>query len=219
MHKKRRILSTAPLFPRGAAKEKIPGLLPGLTAKAPFETNSFVGGISYGKIYLSKKTEDDDEFISLLESKQINYEMIDDSSAEIYGFRCIAPSERIIYPDKNSSSLVLLLEKDSFRTLFTGDSDFFSEYVYLSNIDEEINLLQAGHHGSKNSTSLELLTKLRPQTAVISCSRRNSYGHPSPELIERLEESGVKVYKTYENGMIKVTLRKNKFLVDGYLKE
>ena len=177
------------------------------------------GVISVGKIFLSKKTEDDDEFISLLESEQINYEMIDDSSAEIYGFRCIAPTERIIYPDKNSSSLVLLLEKDSFRTLFTGDSDFFSEYVYLSNIDEEINLLQAGHHGSKNSTSLELLTKLRPQTAVISCSRRNSYGHPSPELIERLEENGVKVYKTYENGMIKVTLRKNKFFVDGYLKE
>lgn len=158
--------------------------------------------IKLEKIYISEKTDYNDSLVRMIENNKISLERIEEGFEWNNTIKCLAPSAKINYPDANSASLVLLLENNNFRAIFTGDADFFSEYIFMDKINEPVNLLQVGHHGSKNSTSKELLERLYTDVAVISCSRKNSYGHPSPELLERLLEEGISIYKTFESGMI-----------------
>ncbi len=67
-------------------------------------------------------------------------------------------------------------------------------------------LLLAPHHGSRNSTGVELIRAASPAWAVISVGR-NQYGHPAPEVVERLEAAGVTVFTTRENGAVRFDLR------------
>jgi hypothetical protein len=59
-------------------------------------------------------------------------------------------------------------------------------------------------HGSKNSTMAELLNAVAPQISIISAGEVNPYGHPSPELLQRLEESGTRIYRTDQDGAVRV---------------
>jgi len=65
-------------------------------------------------------------------------------------------------------------------------------------------VLKVGHHGSKNSTMPEFLGAVAPQIAIISAGEENPYGHPSPELLERLEGSGSRVLRTDWGGAVQV---------------
>jgi competence protein ComEC len=57
-------------------------------------------------------------------------------------------------------------------------------------------VLKIGHHGSKNSTMPDFLAAVQPRIRIISSGEGNPYGHPSPELPERLEKAGVRIYRT-----------------------
>ena len=57
-------------------------------------------------------------------------------------------------------------------------------------------LLKIGHHGSRTSTSAELLDALQPRVALLSCGRRNRFGHPAPETVARTEAAGVRLLRT-----------------------
>src|SRR5262249_24608653 len=63
-------------------------------------------------------------------------------------------------------------------------------------IEAGVALLKIAHHGSGTSTSSDWLERQRPRWAVISCGRRNRFGHPSPRVLERLREHGVRVWRT-----------------------
>jgi competence protein ComEC len=65
-------------------------------------------------------------------------------------------------------------------------------------------ILKVAHHGSRTSTSGELLEVWRPQIALISAGRGNTFGHPAPEILERLESIGARVYRTDLHGRITV---------------
>jgi competence protein ComEC len=65
-------------------------------------------------------------------------------------------------------------------------------------------ILKVGHHGSRTSSSSDLLGSWRPQIALISAGRGNSFGHPTPEVIERLEAGGARIYRTDRDGQITV---------------
>ena len=65
-----------------------------------------------------------------------------------------------------------------------------------------LDVLVVGHHGSKYSTSTELLDMTRPRVAVISVEADNRYGHPAQEVLERLEAVGCDIYRTDEDGTI-----------------
>ena len=68
-------------------------------------------------------------------------------------------------------------------------------------------MLKVAHHGSAGSTTDELLETLRPAYALISVGRRNSYGHPSPETLERLSAHGVIIYRTAGSGAIQLRIQ------------
>jgi len=117
-------------------------------------------------------------------------------------------SKVFVYPpfgggDENERGLCLLTT-GAVTTLITGDMNSSSErsllrYYTLPKLD----LLVAGHHGSKNSTSGELLEMLKPDIVVIPVGR-NSFGHPSPDVLIRLEDAGAVVYRTDEHGHVTV---------------
>lgn len=110
----------------------------------------------------------------------------------------------------NEEGLFALCSQGSFDALITGDADSFVEKMLVKYYPiPDIELLMAGHHGSKYSTCAELLDILRPELAVISVGY-NSYGHPAPETLERLAAIGAVTYRTDENGHVTVRVREGK---------
>ena len=104
-------------------------------------------------------------------------------------------------PDSNENSLCVLFERENCVILVTGDRGRLGEMLLMHDYAlPEVDLLIAGHHGSKNSTSEELLSAVSPETVFISVGRQNAYGHPSGETLARLEEFGCLVYRTDLHG-------------------
>jgi len=98
-----------------------------------------------------------------------------------------------------------LFDTEKCDILITGDRDGFGERSLLRNVDiPKVDVLVAGHHGAKNSTCQELLEAVRPEIVCISVGEGNPYGHPAPELLERLAEFGCAVYRTDQNGTITI---------------
>ena len=105
----------------------------------------------------------------------------------------------------NENSLCILFETENCDILITGDRSAFGERMLLRSFDlPDVDILVAGHHGSGYSTSEELLAAVTPETVMISLSKDNNYGHPDPELLQRLEEQGCAVYRTDECGSITI---------------
>ena len=107
----------------------------------------------------------------------------------------------------NEAGLSLTCTAGDFDVLITGDMNEAVEHrlvKYKSLPDIEV--LMAGHHGSKNACSEELLLTVRPETAVIS-SGYNRYGHPAPVTLERLGAAGCGIYLTDQMGTITFTYK------------
>ena len=103
----------------------------------------------------------------------------------------------------NENSLCILFESENCDILITGDRSDFGERMLMRNAElPDVDLLIAGHHGSKYSTSEELLQTVRPETVIISAGEGNRYGHPHEELLQRLAQFGCNVYRTDLNGTI-----------------
>lgn len=103
----------------------------------------------------------------------------------------------------NDTSVVskVIYKNNSF--LFTGDMSSKIEQE-LVGVGSDLNsgVLKVAHHGSKYSTSDLFLENVQPEFAVISVGK-NSYGHPTPDVLQRLDKSGIKIFITSENGNIK----------------
>jgi competence protein ComEC len=107
--------------------------------------------------------------------------------------------------DVNERGLAVLYSDNGFDALITGDMSAENERELISAaVLPDIELLVAGHHGSKNSTSDELLNTVKPETAIISVGY-NSYGHPATETLERLALTGIMVYRTDVDGNVTIT--------------
>jgi len=117
----------------------------------------------------------------------------------------ISPKEKIdgkVLKDSNDTSVVTKLSYKDSSFLFTGDITSKGEKLLLNdNIDSDI--LKVPHHGSKYSTSQEFLNKVSPLVSVIQVGK-NSYGHPTNEVLTRLDNSGIKVLRNDTNGDIKI---------------
>lgn len=102
----------------------------------------------------------------------------------------------------NESGLCVLFQRENCDILITGDRNSYGEKDLLRQIDlPDLEVLIVGHHGSKYSTSAELLEAGKPDIAIISVGE-NSYGHPTNEVLERLTEFGCEVYRTDQQGTI-----------------
>ncbi|MBI1967137.1 MAG: DNA internalization-related competence protein ComEC/Rec2 [Gemmatimonadetes bacterium] len=103
--------------------------------------------------------------------------------------------------DANEHSVVLRVTYGGVRLLLTGDAGVPVEARLAGRVGA-VDLLKVGHHGSRSASSEEWLAELRPAWAVISVGRRNRYGHPAPEVLERLAAQGVTIFRTDQSGTI-----------------
>ena len=127
------------------------------------------------------------------------------------GFTCLNPSYNMRVDGANEYSTVLYMESGKFSALLTGDMEGEGlEQVKkcLKNTEYSggITLLKVAHHGSKYTTDEDFLKLVKPRFSIISCGRRNSYGHPHKELLERLSFAGSEIYRTDELGQITVSV-------------
>lgn len=114
----------------------------------------------------------------------------------------------------NSASLVVRGCVDGLCLLLTGDLDVAGERELLAYARREgasvrSDILKVGHHGSKTSTGPALLASVAPRLALVSAGRRNPYGHPSPEVVARMERRGIRVLRTDLHGRIEVRFRRD----------
>ena len=97
----------------------------------------------------------------------------------------------------NERSLVVLMEYGVTRWMSTGDADTASEALLAKSLQwDRCDALKIGHHGSRSSTSLGFLQKVRPALAVVSVGENNRFGHPDGEVIERLSLVCGRVHRT-----------------------
>ena len=102
----------------------------------------------------------------------------------------------------NESGLCVLFQRENCDILITGDRNSYGEKDLLRQIDmPDLEVLIVGHHGSKYSTTYELLEAGKPDIAIISVGE-NNYGHPTQEVLDRLAEFGCEVYRTDQQGTI-----------------
>lgn len=81
---------------------------------------------------------------------------------------------------------------------------------------DAVDVLKTGHHGSRYATSESFLQYIKPQYAVISCGKKNRYGHPHKETLERLQDAGAEVYRTDSSGAVILQIRTGKIMLHGY---
>lgn len=103
----------------------------------------------------------------------------------------------------NENSLCVLFDTEKCDILITGDRSSFGERMLMRRRQlPDVDILVAGHHGAADAASEELLAMVRPETVLISVGQENFYGHPSDKLLRRLEQHGIAVFRTDENGTI-----------------
>ena len=104
------------------------------------------------------------------------------------------------YEDVNDLSLVLMVEYEDTRFLFTGDMEMIAEDDMLDywgdSFDFSADVLKVGHHGSYSSTGYRLLRAVLPTYGVICVGGNNDYGHPHEEPLSRLKDAEVTIYRT-----------------------
>lgn len=116
----------------------------------------------------------------------------------------------ILFPDRdlsgsdtNTSSIVSRVIYGENEFLLTGDSPLSIEkYLISKGASLESDVLKAGHHGSKTSTSDEYVKAVKPKFAVISAGKDNKYGHPHQSVLDILNNNKVKILRTDEVGRI-----------------
>jgi competence protein ComEC len=121
------------------------------------------------------------------------------------GVRTVLASRKFKRAAENNSSVVLRLLLGGRVILLTGDIERESETDLLGRV-AHADVLKVPHHGSRSSSTGPFLDAVSPRLAMISCGRRNLFGHPHPEVLEALRERQIAVFRTDRGGSIDLTV-------------
>ena len=116
----------------------------------------------------------------------------------------------ILYPngdvsklETNTGSIIMRVVYGETEFMLTGDAPLSIENWLVTQKGElRSDVLKAGHHGSRTSTSDQFLAAVAPALVVVSAGEDNSYGHPHPEVLERVTKAGARILSTFESGTI-----------------
>lgn len=122
---------------------------------------------------------------------------------------------QILFPDTtflsenaiNNNAMVMRLVAKDVSILFTGDIEEIAEKQILQKVSSEqlkADILKVAHHGSKSSSSEAFLKAVNPKIAMIGVGAKNTFGHPSQEVLDRLEALDCKIYRTDQMGEITI---------------
>ncbi|MFC3292488.1 DNA internalization-related competence protein ComEC/Rec2 [Modicisalibacter luteus] len=117
-------------------------------------------------------------------------------------FRFLWPlADPAALPD-NDRSCVLLVSAGEQRLLIMGDTGTDVEAALLARVTDEVDVLVAGHHGSRTSSSLAWVTATRPSAVLFSAGRGNRHGHPHAEVVRRFHRTGGCLWNTAHDGAL-----------------
>ena len=126
--------------------------------------------------------------------------------------------EQIAVDDPNEHNTVYMIHYKGIKIMVTGDlleeDELKMVDCYRDTDTLECDILKIAHHGSKSSSSEEFLDAAKPKIAVIQCGRNNFYGHPHKQTLERLEERGIKVFRTDISGAVGIDIRGSRLSID-----
>ena len=174
--------------------------------------------IKVKNVIISKQSESSENFkqiMKIIRKKRINLIIVQkETKIKIDNFTTVdilSPQSENIADNMNDNSIVAKFEAYNFSILFTGDA---SEKIEKELIKEKINLksdiLKVSHHGSKTGTSEEFLKSVKPKIALIGVGENNKFGHPTKDVIKRLTENKIKIYRTDTDGEIRIKIKKSK---------
>jgi len=152
------------------------------------------------------------EWLNVIEDKQIKHEIATagqeiDSGSGIK-IEVLNPPAKLFQEtshDVDNNGVVIRVSWGKVSFLFTADIREEAEFALVRQRAKlKSTVLKVAHHGSKTSTSPQFLAVVNPEVAVISVGGNNTFGHPNPEVVERLVDrlSEEKVYRTDKNGTI-----------------
>lgn len=186
---------------------------------------SILESINVKKVVISKQASISEEylkFVNIIKERKIPVQIVKrgdkiNIDKQSY-FEILHPAEELMDDQKgglNINSIVAKLvyktSKEKFRTLFTGDIEEKGEQELLNKeIELQSEVLKVGHHGSKSSTTENFLDKVNPKIALIGVGEKNTFGHPSSVVIERLTRRKIRIYRTDINGEIKMSINKKR---------
>ena len=178
--------------------------------------DNIIDNFEIGKFYMPDKittTKTFRDVLDALERKQIKFNVPEIGDELSFGDVNI----RVIYvssdDELNDTSIVLKLIYKDISMLFMGDaSTKVEEKILLQDLKSDV--LKVGHHGSIYSTSEDFIKEVEPKISIIEVGKNNNYGHPRYEVIERLKNIGSKVFRTDEDGTIKVSSDGEKLKVE-----
>lgn len=108
----------------------------------------------------------------------------------------------------NEQSIIILIQYNSYKILLMGDATNHNEEKLIHKYHlSDVNILKIGHHGSRTSTSNSLLQSIRPKIALISVGKKNKYGLPNRQIIDRLRYNNIKVFQTNVNGEVNILFK------------
>ena len=122
----------------------------------------------------------------------------------------LSPPEVDLTREENDDSIIVLLKHDSFEALLVGDaglevleglSSTVNDLSENGTINGGLDVYKVSHHGSKYNNSFKLINSLKPNNCIISVGK-NTFGHPSLEVIKDLNDAGCKVYRTDVDGSV-----------------
>ena len=151
------------------------------------------------------------ELIKVLEKKKIKYySCIKELNIDNNKLYFLQTKE---YDNENDNSNVIYTELDGYKFMFMGDASITTEKEIMSIYNlPKIDVLKAGHHGSKTSSSKEFINEINPKYSIISVGKKNRYGHPNKEVLENLNKS--KVYRTDKDGSIMFKIKNSKLKIE-----
>ena len=133
-------------------------------------------------------------------------------------FEVLWPSTDYKTSDNNDRSIILRLDYGKTSFLFTGDASSKIEKIIIENSTGtdilNVDILKAGHHGSKTSSGLDFLEKVSPELTIISAGKDNKFGHPNKEVIENLQKINSEIKNTADNGRILIKSDGEKYWID-----
>ena len=171
-----------------------------------------------GKIYINKQgvnSQNYEKFLEIVSEKKLDVQVVkagDKILIDNLSFNILWPTEKQISENiLNNNAIVMKLHYRNFSMLFTGDIEEPAEKAILNTYKNKLEIFQStilkvAHHGSKSSSTQEFLDVVKPKIALIGVGENNLFGHPNAHVIERLEECGIKAFRTDESGEINVQL-------------
>ena len=180
-----------------------------------------VRSVSVGSVYMPKVSTNTKTFEELLDTIRGKNLGIHTAKAGVKLYDGEGVSATMLapvgshYDDLNQYSAVVRLVYGKTSFLFTGDAGEESEKQIQGNIRS--NVLKVGHHGSSTSTSKEFLRRVSPAYAVIEVGKGNTYGHPAKPTLTKLKEIGARIYRTDEEGTVKMVSNGTQISVETHV--